>query len=284
MLDFWRICSFQESKFSIWTVKAVGDLIEKADADIFVTLDLPPGPDDSVSDRKKKIIRSMRNFQTLRERFPNRTVMPVVHGRTMRELELSLQLIDYDASTPSWIGLGGVVPLLQNRRTRGLGESPECFIARAVTLVRASFPQSRIHVFGAGGTRTLPAVFALGAHLGDSIGWRQAAGYGSIFLPMKSQRVVRWNPDKNPPRKLLDESDLTQIENCRCPVCRGKSVGQRLDAFRRHFYDRSIHNAWTLLHQVQSWPRSRAALLRAISNGALGANWAKAVDCLELSR
>ena len=261
-----------------WTVKAVGDLIAKADADIFVALDLPPGLDDSVSERKKKIVRSMRNFHTLRERFPSKTVMPVVHGRTMTELELSLQLLDYDASTPDWIGLGGVVPLLQNRRTRDLAEAPECFIARAVTLIRTSFPQSRIHVFGAGGTRTLPAVFALGADSGDSIGWRQAAGYGSIFLPLKSQRVVKWNRGKNPPRKLLDESDLAQIEKCRCPVCRGKSVGHRLDAFRGHFYDRSIHNAWTLLHQMQSWPPTRVALRRAISNGILGTNWAKAVE------
>ena len=261
-----------------WTVKVVGDLIEKVDADIFVTLDLPPSLNDSASDRKKKINCSMRNFRILRERFPNKTMMPVVHGRTRRELELSLRLLEEDASTLDWVGLGGVVPLLQRRHTRDLAEAPECFIATALTLIRETLPHSRIHVFGAGGTRTFPAVFAFGADSGDSIGWRQAAGYGSVFLPLKSQRVVTWNENKKPPRRLLDDSDLAQIEKCLCPICRDKSVSQRLDALRGHFYERSIHNAWTLLHQAQYWPRSRSALIRAISNGALGPNWAKAAS------
>jgi queuine/archaeosine tRNA-ribosyltransferase len=220
----------------------------------------------------------MQNFRALFERFPSKTIMPVIHGRCISEVELSVSLLTQISANSKWVGLGGVVPLLQHRRARGLDMAPELFIARAIAIVRSVFPASKIHVFGAGGTRTLPAVFALGADSGDSIGWRQAAGYGSIFLPLKSQRVVKWNEDKKPPRRLLDDDDFVLIEKCRCPTCRGKSLSQRLDAFRRHFYERSIHNAWTLLHQSQYWPRSRSALLRHISSGGLGPEWAKAVS------
>ena len=62
---------------------------------------------------------------------------------------------------------------------------PELFIAQALSLVRSAFPTAKIYVFGAGGTVTFPAVFAFGADLGDSIGWRQAAGYGLDFFASK---------------------------------------------------------------------------------------------------
>lgn len=257
--------------------------MERSNADIFVTLDLPPRLTDRAAARRRKILVSVENFRTLCDRFPSKTIMPVIHGRCIREIELSVNRIAQTSMNLEWVGLGGVVPLLQNRRARGLDMPPELFIARALAIARSAFPKSKIHVFGAGGTRTFPAVFALGADSGDSIGWRQAAGYGSIFLPMKSQRVVKWNREKGPPRRLLDESDLIQIEKCGCPICRGKSVRQRLAAFQRHFYDRSIHNAWTIMHQSRFWPRSRHALSHAVSNGALGSSWAKAINQLSMS-
>lgn len=261
-----------------WTTRKVGGFIQKIDADIFVTLDFPPRLRDSKAERSAKILASLKTFKTLHKRFPEKTIMPVVHGRDLSEIERALAILCRYTQDIPWVGLGGIVPLLQQRRASGLKTSPEIFIARALSLLRAAFPASKIHAFGAGGTRTFPAVFALGADSADSIGWRQAAGFGSIFLPMKSQRVVRWNGEKRPPRKLLDASDLLEIEKCVCPICRDRDLDRRLEAFRSHFYNRSIHNAWTVVHQSRSWPRSRGALLRIISKGALGQNWAEAVN------
>jgi queuine/archaeosine tRNA-ribosyltransferase len=263
---------------STWTVDFVGDFIEKIDADIFVTLDFPPGLRDPASERRKKICLSLRNYEILRRRCLNKTIMPVVHGRNISEIELSVRLLRRYAPTLKWVGLGGMVPLFQHRNACGLTTSPEVFIAEALGLLREAFPTSKIHVFGAGGTRTFPAVYALGADSGDSIGWRQAAGYGSVFLPMKSQRAVKWNNEKRPPRKLLDASDMFQLENCRCPFCCSETIEKRLEGLRRHFYSRSIHNAWTILNQWRYWPRSRGDLINAISEGILGPNWAKAAS------
>jgi len=260
-----------------WTVRRVGDLIEQTDADIFVSLDSPPSPQDKAADRKAKIIWSMGNFTTLQNRFPDKLIMPVVHGRNLDEIELSLELINRTSPNPRWIGLGGVVPLLQKRRVKGLLTAPETFIAHALALIRSLNERSLIHVFGAGGTRTFPAVVALGAHSGDSIGWRQAAGFGSIFLPLRSQRVVRWNLDNSPPRKVLDESDMAALELCRCPICVNASHDERLRIFHRHFHSRSVHNAWTLVHQSRYWPRSLSDLRQNIENGSLGEGWASAV-------
>jgi len=137
----------------------------------------------------------------------------------------------------------------------------------------------RIHAFGAGGPRTFPAVFALGADSGDSIGWRQAAGFGSVFLPLKTQRAVIWNRTKTPPRRTLDESDLAQIDLCGCPSCgSATSTSKRVALMKSSFRYRAIHNAWTIINQYKYWPKTRIELRSLLQSGGLGENWARAVD------
>jgi hypothetical protein len=209
--------------------------------------------------------------------------MPVVHGRTTEEIELSLKLIKRHRQALPWIGLGGIVPLLQNRTvSREISRlSPELFIAQSIRKVRQTFPRAKIHAFGAGGTRTFPAIFAFGADSADSIGWRQAAGFGSIFLPFKSQRAIGSEKGIPAQRKTLDDSDLTQLEACGCPVCISpRSMDQRLKVFRRSFHELSIHNAWTLANQFQYWPVDRREMMSLVANGALGKSWAKAADLI----
>lgn len=172
------------------------------------------------------------------------------------------------------------MPLLQNRYvTHEIHKmGAELFIATALTMIREAFPRTKIHAFGAGGTRTFPAVVYFGADSGDSIGWRQAAGFGSIFLPLKSQRAVIWNPAKKAPRKLLGAHDLEQLQNCRCPACiPNKSIADKLRALQGSFYNRSIHNAWTIENQFRYWPKTRSKMKDFIAEGNLGAQWANAV-------
>lgn len=262
-----------------WTVREVSKAIERTDADIFVNLDFPPTIEDTAEDRRKKIIKSTNNFKTLSERFPSKTIMPVVHGRTFSEIELSLRLLDGRHAKLRWIGLGGIVPLLQHRNvSREISSmGAETFISKALSIIRNFNPNAKIHAFGAGGTRTFPALFAFGADSADSIGWRQAAGFGSIFLPMKSQRTIKWNETKKAPRKLLDNDDIAQLRQCGCPICRAtNSVDAQLWDLRSDFYNRSIHNAWTITHQYDYWPPTRAAMRRLVANGGLGPQWAKA--------
>jgi queuine/archaeosine tRNA-ribosyltransferase len=266
---------------SRWNVGDVSALIQRIDAEIFVSLDHPPGRQDTKELRRNKIARSSRNFRTLSDRFPSKIVMPVVHGRTTEEIELSLKLIKRHRQTLPWIGLGGIVPLLQNRTvSREISrQSPEFFIAQSILKVRQSFPKSKIHAFGAGGTRTFPAIFAFGADSADSIGWRQAAGFGSIFLPFKSQRAVGSEKGTSAPRKTLDQSDLIQLEGCRCPICISQGpMDQRLNSFRRSFHALSIHNAWTLANQFQYWPPDRRAMMSLVASGVLGRSWARAAE------
>lgn len=264
-----------------WNLRSVAESIGRIDAQVFVTLDFPPRPKDNSEVRKKKIMRSNRNFRLLAERFPDKTIMPVIHGRTLQEVDFSIKSVTRISSDPEWVGLGGIVPLLQqryvSREVSKLGA--EVFIGLALGMIRNGFPRAKIHAFGAGGTRTFPAVFALGADSGDSIGWRQAAGFGSIFLPLRSQRTVRWNTERRPPRKMLSDEDAELLRCCGCPVCRRATSYQELvNGFWASFEKRSIHNAWTTANQHKSWPGSRPALLSFVGAGNLGSRWARAVN------
>jgi queuine/archaeosine tRNA-ribosyltransferase len=268
-----------------WSARNVSDLISRIDADVFVSLDLPPLKSDTAADHRKKIFRSHRNYQFLSMAFPDKVIMPVIHGRTVSELELSLDLLSRCSKRPAWVGLGGIVPLLQNRYvTREIAQTgPEVFIAQALTMIRRAFPKVKIHAFGAGGTRTFPAVVSFGADSGDSIGWRQAAGFGSIFLPLKSQRAVIWNGSKRAPRKLLDDSDLEQLQQCGCPFCiQSSSIADKIELLQRDFHSRAIHNAWTISNQYRYWPKTRSAMTKFIGEGYLGRPWMRAVQSTDV--
>ena len=78
----------------------------------------------------------MANFRDLVERFPSKQIMPVVHGRSRSEIELSLRLLARTTKTLRWIGLGGIVPLLQRRNLKAsMSKSPEVFIAVALSMI-----------------------------------------------------------------------------------------------------------------------------------------------------
>ena len=266
-----------------WTVHPVAEAVERINAEVFVSLDYPPSAKDGRRERRVKIVNSMANYQFLSSSFPNKCIMPVVHGRSIEEIQLSIRLLKDIDRTPRWIGLGGIVPLLQGRSGSAeiAGIGIELFIAYALQEIRRAFPKSIIHAFGAGGTRIFPILFGLGADSADSIGWRQAAGFGSIFLPLKSQRVVKWDREKRAPRKILDASDRDDLRSCKCPICsQCKSLRSKLACLRSSFHNRSIHNAWTIVHQKEKWPDSRSGVLALVKTGVLGAKWAGAASLI----
>jgi len=263
-----------------WNTKRLAKCIEKMEADVFVSLDLPPGPKDSRSDRLEKIKLSVRNYAALTSKFPNKNIMPVVHGRSEYEILHSIEKLARTGYARGWIGVGGMVPLLLKRFKPRLGKntSPEQLIALAIVSVRQAFPQSVLHVFGAGGTRTFPVMCALGAMSADSVAWRRAAGFGSIFLPMKSQRIVHVHTDSRPTKKILDDSDLEDLKICACPICgKERDVERVLSLFRESFHYRAVHNAWVVSDQARYWGR-RTELIKAIAGGSMGSAWAQAVS------
>jgi 7-cyano-7-deazaguanine tRNA-ribosyltransferase len=254
------------------TAKKLVSLYKQLGADVFAALDLPPGPDDDAAVRARKWRKSVRNLNQMLEGLGDSRLMPVVHGRTVEEISKSCSDIRRLINEPTMIALGGIVPFLRGwisrerfayRRADGSVGGSEQFVVDALAICRAEFPNSRLHAFGVGSPTTAIALLGLGADSVDSLAWRRAAGYGTIFLSGCAERIVSSKPRKLLSRPALSAIDRKVLEQCSCPICcqRGRHK-ERVSALADSYVARGVHNLWTLRSE-------EAALRTAMMAGSL---------------
>lgn len=235
-----------------WTTASVAALYRRIDADFLVSLDVPPNGQDDKADRRRKYRRTLANLERLYDGFGDR-IVPVVHGAIFGEVERNCADLHQICRNPPLIGIGGLVPTLQRcgSATKPDPDGPQAAIAQAIANVRGYFPVSKLHVFGVGSLHTVLGVIAAGANSVDSIGWRQAAGFGSVFIPGRHRRLLTERHRDAPCRPFADAEDLEILARCNCPVCReAKQPGGNLSVLRGHFKPRAIHNIWVLYNEV----------------------------------
>ncbi|WP_354124612.1 hypothetical protein [Bradyrhizobium sp. LA6.10] len=237
-----------------WSAARVADIYRRVDADVLVSLDHPTLGSDSTACRRRKRHLTIDNLRQLSAEFGPDKLMPVIHGSTIAQIEDSCGAVQAITPRPRWIGVGGLVPFLKQLGRKGLSASErrrnEHFSA-VIWTVRKAFPHSLVHILGLGAPRSCLAAFAMGAHSADSQGWRQAAGFGSIYLPGRAQRILEWNKPTKRPRPVINEQDRVLLAACECPVCRGHDrLEDRITILRSGFEPRSVHNAWVLHQEV----------------------------------
>jgi tRNA-guanine family transglycosylase len=226
-----------------------------ADADVLVSLDYPPLGTDPVEVRQAKYANTLANFTALHRDLARASLAPVVHGVTVAELEANCEAIRRVDSAPAWVCLGGLVPLLrQCGQVRHRAAEARQRLAETIRLVRDAFPASRLHALGVGSPRNIAAAFASGADSVDSIGWRRAAGFGTIFLPSGTERFVAHRDRKRAgSRRLLDDVDRALLGACDCPVCLGAGgLEARIEALAASYLPRAAHNAWIVLGETRA--------------------------------
>jgi tRNA-guanine family transglycosylase len=263
-----------------WNGTRVAQLYERIQADYLVSLDEPPRSTDHRPARQRKYERTLRNLEYLFKRFGPR-IVPVVHGTDLRELEINCQKVSRVVSTPSMIGIGGLVPVLQRSgAARAARNGPQNDIASAVRFVTTFFPKSAVHVFGVGSLHTVLAVVAVGARSVDSIGWRQAAGFGSVYIPGRHRRLLTQRERPNPCRPFANDEELEILRQCACPPCRqsAQSTGN-IHGLAQHFKPRAAHNIWVLYSEVAAYLIERqAGRGRQFLASRLSEAWMRAID------
>lgn len=222
-------------------------------ADLVVSLDHPPLAADPEDVRAAKYWRTMRDYAFLLDRLGGDRLIPVVHGITADEMAANCTMLRRMNRTPPWVAVGGLVPLLRRSGSRVRTARAKNELATAISLVRTHFPDSVLHVLGAGAPNTISMAFRCGADSVDSVGWRRAAGFGTIFLPGGSERFVAERNRKLPrSRPALDDGDMRSLEICRCPACvRAGTLAERLECLSDSYLARAAHNAHILLEEAR---------------------------------
>ena len=246
------------SRSSDLEVKDVLAIYRDSAADLVVSLDHPPLATDVEDVRRSKYWQTTRNYAYLLDNLGPDRLVPVLHGVTQGELADNCSILSRLNGNPAWVCVGGQVPLL--RRSGGRGASAQAAregLERSIALVRESFPRSVLHVLGAGSPGTISIALRCGADSVDSMGWRLAAGFGTIFLPGGSERFVAQRDRQRPTsRPYLSETEMQVVEVCACPPCvRAGTLGQRLEHLSNSYLARAAHNAHVLLGEARHFAR-----------------------------
>lgn len=236
------------------SIKDIAAIYKRTSAEFCISLDIPPGYKDRAKTRAKKYEQTRVNLEALLDTLGSRKLVPVVHGVTVKEAELNCAAILDIFPRPKIVCIGGLVPLL--RRSAGkFGEIGPAFvfIASLISQVRSYFPKAIIHLLGAGSPVTVTNALRCGADSTDSIAWRRAAGYGTIYLPGTSERFLAPRSRKRAnSRKTLDNAEQNLLMQCSCPACsEHETLETRLSDLSCSYLARAAHNAFVILQQAK---------------------------------
>lgn len=223
--------------------------------DIASSLDVPSLLWHSVDIKIRRMELSLENYLFLRRRIHD---LPIVFGIcafSKKSAAIVAKRLKDRIGSPSLIGLGGQVPLMRLSNTKpDLGK----LVVSAIHQLRIEFPESFIHVYGAGGHRWYMIIRLAGANSADYAGFAPSAGKGKIFLPgidphhiLKKLEIKRGNKKityVRPNNKIMSLQELKQLETCVCPACKKILKVEDLEYNREY---RIVHNLYTVVSEAQ---------------------------------
>lgn len=223
------------------------DLYEKSKPDLGVILDHPFNPSEADTVNKKRWEKTLINTKIMLENKGKVDLMPVVHGYDIKNLRNACNDIK-NLINPTMVGIGSLVPLLFRTNGTKRFKNPINFVIDAIGTVREEFPNSLLHAFGVGSSKTMHLMYSLGVDSLDSSGWRLKAAYGIIQLPGVGDRHPL---TRNNGRPFLNEKEKRILEQCECPSCKELSLNDRVCLLDENFPARAVHNAHVFINEQE---------------------------------
>ncbi|RUM47610.1 MAG: hypothetical protein DSY37_01905 [Hyperthermus sp.] len=217
----------------------IAELYSRVDADYYVSLDYPPGPQASLEQRAWYITRSINSFtklsHKLRHLVDEGRLIPVFHLST--DASLRLQLAVYD-SYAEIAAAGGLIPYVMQKSGRGSREKALLFLA----LLRKLW-KGRLHALGLASATMIPLLRIIGVESGDTQTWRLKAAYGKIIIPGLGERHVSGRKVSFGPATLKGEEEEILAKYLDMA---SRTIDVTYEDLVESFEARAIFNAWVL--------------------------------------
>jgi queuine/archaeosine tRNA-ribosyltransferase len=222
--------------------------------DFAISLDFCPFLMDLPETRLKKIKQTIATYQAMVAK--NQQVIPVIHGTTKKEFELSLTqitegcFISYASNFPLITMTLSSDEILNNRPS-----VKDQIITRFITflkLLREHRLECRIHILGATGQNSSHLMWYAGMDQTDSSAWRLKASFGKIALIGVSEAKISSVPSTFGVHEWKPEHDIL-LKECECPICKHLDLKQRKLVLGTDktlgFNNRCVHNAFVYLQE-----------------------------------
>jgi len=217
-----------------------------------IALDFVPFPSDPPDVRIQKIHQTIDTYRAMKTLDDH--VIPVIHGITKKEFELSFTQID----TPTqFISFPSNFPMITMKQKGVNDESlKDMIMARFITFLKLlkekRLDEARIHILGATGQNSSHLCWFAGMDQTDSSSWRLKAAYGKIALPEVAEAKISAVKSTFGVREWKPEWDAV-LKECGCPICKHLDVKQRKVELAKGktegFNNRCIHNAFVYLQE-----------------------------------
>jgi len=215
-------------------------------ADHYVLPDYVPRSTDSartVSRKVKATIEGAKSFVRLLPTHLQQKVMPVVHGRSSKDVDRCLEA--YSSFGSRVVGFGSL-------STGGSGGGSNLVTNSSGRLLqyladRLRGVPTKLHLFGVGAPGVIGLLPGLGVCSFDSASWMKAAGFGQIFFPFSRSFSLRCVPGQ-PFRKRLTGRKLRTMKRLTRHGCTFCDSIQDLRADR---LGRMVHNLLTIVDAVE---------------------------------
>jgi len=170
--------------------------------------------------------------------------MPVVHGRTLGQIEYCFER--YVRLGVKHVGFGSFGTTGKNNEANVVTRDAQRFAHHIVQLARGE--GVTVHLFGVGVPALVAMVYGTGAHSFDSSSWLKSAGYGQIHLPFTRGYNISHRNTRSDLQKGITIAEFQRLKGLTghsCPFCESIENLQTVKMMR------ALHNLTCIAESVQ---------------------------------
>ncbi|AFA40756.1 hypothetical protein Pogu_2729 [Pyrobaculum oguniense TE7] len=230
-------------------LEKIAEIYRRVDAQLYLSLDVPPSPQDPPDVAEKKFEKSYSNWEKLRKMVGD-SVIPVLH--VYKDVGLFRRYLARYLDAPA-LAIGAAVPYVLI--TKGAPKGSRGLALKLIAEVRAQY-KGPIHILGMGSPSVTPILAVMRIDSTDSATWRLKAAYGKVVLPGGGERHVT-SRSVNFGRAKPKDGELEELYN----FLQATGFPVLDDFYSRikiSFEYRALVNAWVVLKSWAEPPRPKS--------------------------